>query len=322
MCTYNGERYLPQQLDSIARQELAPDELVVCDDGSIDGTVSLLESFAAAASFPVRITCNPVNLGYSQNFLQAAELCSGDILAFADQDDVWYPRKLARLAETFVADPGAEGVFSDGDLLDENGELVGRTLWESFRFHAAYQSRFRSGGAVEELLRRNVVTGMAFAFRASCRSLLRAMPASWIHDGWLAMLLALRGSLRALPERLVGYRVHGTQQVGTPPTMHRKLRRLKEGGLAEYRTHVRDLNLDEYHRLARMFDELAGYLADASTDPLIAAKIRAKATHTHRGERALGLGRARRWPLLLPHVADYGRYSPNGLRGLVRDLLL
>ena len=183
MCTYNGEQYLPQQLASIAVQEQMPDELVVSDDGSTDRTLAIVEAFAATAPFPVRLTRNPVNLGYSRNFIAAADRCSGEIIAFADQDDVWSPRKLLRLAGIFRAEPAVEGIFSDGDLLDPSGNLIGRTLWASFRFGAADRARFRSGHAVDALLRRNVVTGMAFAVRASCRPLLRQMPASGIHDG-------------------------------------------------------------------------------------------------------------------------------------------
>ena len=88
MATYNGERFLEQQLLSIARQIRLPDEMVVSDDGSNDGTIDILERFATNAPFPVRIYRNLNPLGYGDNFLKAASLCDGDLIAFSDQDDV------------------------------------------------------------------------------------------------------------------------------------------------------------------------------------------------------------------------------------------
>ncbi|MCA1556539.1 MAG: glycosyltransferase, partial [Acidobacteria bacterium] len=80
LCTYNGARYLPAQLDSIAAQTLLPDELVICDDCSTDETRDVITSFAARAPFAVRLYVNEVNLGSTKNFEQAISLCTGDII--------------------------------------------------------------------------------------------------------------------------------------------------------------------------------------------------------------------------------------------------
>jgi glycosyltransferase involved in cell wall biosynthesis len=95
MATYNGERFLQEQLDSLAAQTLLPCELVVGDDGSMDGTLEILERFAKRAPFAVRIQRNFRNLGFADNFLHTASRCAGDWIAFCDQDDVWSPHKLA-----------------------------------------------------------------------------------------------------------------------------------------------------------------------------------------------------------------------------------
>lgn len=99
MATFNGERYLRHQLDSFARQTLLPIELIVCDDGSTDLTTSIIHSFSRLAPFPVVLVNNPKRLGYTANFLQAARMCRGDLIAFSDQDDEWHPEKLARILE-------------------------------------------------------------------------------------------------------------------------------------------------------------------------------------------------------------------------------
>ena len=94
LCTYNGARFLEEQLASLLAQNRRPDELVVCDDRSTDSTVQMLESFSRSAPFPVRIQVNPVNLGSTVNFDRAMRLCAGSLIAFCDQDDIWLPHKL------------------------------------------------------------------------------------------------------------------------------------------------------------------------------------------------------------------------------------
>lgn len=323
MCTYNGAKYLGEQLAGLVTQHRLPDELVVCDDGSTDGTVKLLEQFATTTQFPVRLFQNPRNLGYSQNFTQAIRLCEGDVIALADQDDVWRPEKLGRLELIFKSEPSIEGVFSNGEIIDDNSRPVGRTLWQSFLFGRNDQQRFRTGHAVDALLRRNVVTGMAFAVRRSAFDLLLDMPTSWMHDGWLAMLVAIRSGLYACPERLVGYRVHHEQQVGTPLTTEGKLQLLRNRGLSAYADRVRERNLDEYQRLAVQFDDLLAFLDRKGLgDDLLRSKVRAKTKHARRGIQALERRRLLRWQILLPQVRSYASFSPNGLRGIPRDLLV
>jgi glycosyltransferase involved in cell wall biosynthesis len=96
LCTYNGERFLHQQLDSIAMQTRLPDELVVCDDRSTDRTLAIVREFAASAPYPVRVFENQANLGFAANFEGAIRRCDGDLIALSDQDDVWYPTRLER----------------------------------------------------------------------------------------------------------------------------------------------------------------------------------------------------------------------------------
>jgi len=121
MATYNGERFIRQQLDSFVRQTLLPSELIICDDGSTDSTVSIINNFVVLAPFPVVIVHNSVQLGYTANFLQAAQKCQGDLIAFSDQDDEWLPHKLARIlqasreSDAFLLAHAAEWVDEDGN---------------------------------------------------------------------------------------------------------------------------------------------------------------------------------------------------------------
>src|ERR1700721_581226 len=107
LCTYNGERFLPEQLRSIGEQSRLPDELVGCDDASTDRTLGIIEDFARQAPFPVRIEVNAANSGSTPNFAKAIGMCKGDSIVLADQDDVWVPSKLAALETALTFNPEA-----------------------------------------------------------------------------------------------------------------------------------------------------------------------------------------------------------------------
>ena len=108
MTTYNGERFVREQLRSLAEQTHPPLELVIGDDGSTDRTVQILEEFAASARFPVSIQQNTSRLGYANNFLFTAQRCRGDWIAFCDQDDMWLAHKLHRIGCLAQENPEAQ----------------------------------------------------------------------------------------------------------------------------------------------------------------------------------------------------------------------
>src|SRR5437868_6261824 len=111
LCTYNGEKYLPDQLASYLKQERLPDELVICDDGSSDNTVEIIKRFATEAPFPVQLHVNENNLGSTKNFEKAFQLCQGEIITPSDQDDVWHEKKLLQLERAFKEHPQIGLVF-------------------------------------------------------------------------------------------------------------------------------------------------------------------------------------------------------------------
>src|SRR5438874_4960935 len=158
MCTYNGARFLPEQLDSIAGQTRIPDELVVCDDHSSDETAEILRVFGRKVAFTVRTEINNQNLGSTKNFEKAIGLCQGEIIALADQDDIWKPQKLAVLEKTLADHPEAGYVFSDAELVDARGERLGSTLWKSVRFKGSVLRNFSGSRQVATLLRQCAAT--------------------------------------------------------------------------------------------------------------------------------------------------------------------
>ncbi len=93
-------------MESLARQKELPSELVIADDRSSDRTADIVAAFSRSAPFPVHFGVNAVRLGYTRNFLAAASVCQGSYIAFCDQDDIWAPDKLARVAAAFHSSPG------------------------------------------------------------------------------------------------------------------------------------------------------------------------------------------------------------------------
>lgn len=211
MATYNGEKYLGEQLDSLAQQTVMPCELVVCDDGSTDRTVEIVREFASTAPFPVHIHLNEVNLGYSDNFIKAAGLCQGDWIAFCDQDDVWLPNKFERLMEVIERHPGDELVLIGHTSLIANESLVlsGQKL-PDFR-RDEYVERASNFGFF-------CVVGFSMACSAKLVNQIDATLRPKIyrqqaekppgHDQWIGMLANAVGDMAYIAEPLAIWRRH------------------------------------------------------------------------------------------------------------------
>ena len=218
MCTYNGAEFLPQQLQSIVAQLRPPDEIIICDDGSTDKTQALLKEFAAKSPVPVSLRFNDQNLGSSKNFEQAIRLCTGDVIALSDQDDVWRNDKLQFVEESFNGTPRAGLFFSDAEIVDEDLNPFGKTMWDVIGFNAQKRKLVAISRAHEVLITGWTVTGATMAFRSSFVNLALPIPdgIAMIHDGWIALTIAAVADVVMIDEPLIKYRQHGRQQIGAP----------------------------------------------------------------------------------------------------------
>lgn len=197
----------------MARQTRLPDELIVCDDRSSDRSMEILHAFAGEAPFPVKVTQNARTLGSTANFEQAMRLCAGDLIALSDQDDIWYPNRLQRCEMEFLTYPDAGLVFSDAELIDEQGHSLGKTLWQRLGFAGERKQELLQGHFVI-LAKHRFVTGATVMFRASLRNRVLPIADGWIHDEWITLITAAFADLRSIEETLIRYRIHGTQLVG------------------------------------------------------------------------------------------------------------
>lgn len=212
LCTYNGEKFISEQLESFVKQTRLPDELFIGDDRSNDETVKLINEFAKTSPFPVHLQINENNLGSTKNFEQTVLRCRGDLIFLSDQDDVWCKNKIEKIENQFVENKEIGMVFTNAEITDEKLNSVGQELW-----HFTFPKERRSGKFIDNLLRQNMVTGATMAFRADFRPLFSPMPVdipNLIHDAWIALVIAANAEVKFLDENLVKYRQHADQQLG------------------------------------------------------------------------------------------------------------
>jgi glycosyltransferase involved in cell wall biosynthesis len=215
MATFNGEAYIEAQLDSILQQTRLPDEIVISDDGSTDNTVEVVTRIQAASPGSVswQVVTNQTPLGVAGNFLSAAKRATGELIALADQDDWWVPGKLRTLEDTLVGSD-ALLVHSDAEVVDQAGNLLGMSVSDSLRMTRGERRGLIAGRGLEQLVRRNLVTGHTVVMRREVVELAGDIPSGWLHDEWWALVAAAHGRVVLCPQILGHYRQHEINQVG------------------------------------------------------------------------------------------------------------
>lgn len=216
LSTYNGERYLAEQLDSIIAQTYKEWRLFVRDDGSTDGTVSILKEYEKADK-RISILLDGENIGACRSF-ERLLVHAGDsqYYAFADQDDVWFSDKLATLMQT-IQEAEEETpeisivVHSDLQVVNEKLEPIANSFWK--------YSNIRPNlidGQVQYLAICNTVTGCAMIFNHQAK--VESLPFSkdaYMHDAWVALMTACHGGkIIPITRPLIAYRQHGTNVLG------------------------------------------------------------------------------------------------------------
>ena len=244
MTTYNGQRYIPRQIDSICAQTRKVVECVVCDDNSADESLAVVDSTWTGPRETLSLHRNMTRLGYAENFSHAIAKTHGDIVFLSDQDDVWHPDKVKRILTVFESKPEVGLVFTDANVVDARERPLGYTLWEAIRFASREQNAFQSGNALDVLIRQYCVTGATMAFRSIYKPLVLPIPGDVFHDGWIAFLIASVAAVEFLPQTLIDYRQHASQAVGARRTtilafVQDRLRAPQGHAVAELRKEIR-----------------------------------------------------------------------------------
>lgn len=217
LCTYNGEKFVQKQIDSILDQTIPVHEIVVCDDCSTDRTKEILLEYKEKYPTIFELHFNEENLRSDKNFEKAIFLTTGDYIFLSDQDDLWVPEKVDKILAIFNENPTAEGVFSDAAFIDDNDNLIYSeiSLWESVCFF--HESIKQPSDLRKSLLYiSNFLTGATLCIKKETKDF--SIPfmtiKNFIHDEWYAFLLSHRDKLRFSTEKLIYYRLHNNQQLG------------------------------------------------------------------------------------------------------------
>lgn len=207
MTTFNGEKYVAKQLDSILNQTYKNIEIIISDDGSTDNTEEIITKYTEKYTF-IKFIKNERNLGYTKNFERAISLCSGDYIALSDQDDIWEENKLEVLLENI----GDNLLIATTYLnIDENDIPLPITLPPVYD----YQLNNGKYDYVNTLLFRNFIYGCTSLISKELKDKALPFPQKITHDWWLAYIAAKENKLKYLIDKpLVKYRIHANNVTG------------------------------------------------------------------------------------------------------------
>ena len=206
MATYNGEKFIKEQIKSIQRQIIQDFELVICDDCSNDETCTIIEEFCRSDK-RIRLYKNEYSLGFKKNFAKAISLCKGDFIALSDQDDVWYENHLSELCSVLITS-GKSLAVCDSDMVDSDCKPLNMTNFNWMSFDRVNASELEMADSIT--LWRGMLTGMNMMFTKEFKKILLPMPDGCnYHDVWISLLACFIGGICIINKPLSAYRRHG-----------------------------------------------------------------------------------------------------------------
>lgn len=195
MATYNGEKYIKEQLESILKQLNDDDEVIISDDGSTDNTINIIKSFEDKR---IKVFDGPHN-GVKQNFANAIYNCTGKYIFLSDQDDVWMKNKINKILEVFEKE-GCTCVVHDNITFDSN---TGKTIQESF-----FKFRNSKSGIIKNIIKNSYI-GCCMAFKGNLKKDILPIPNDIeMHDQWIGLICEKEGKSLFINDKLIRYRRH------------------------------------------------------------------------------------------------------------------
>lgn len=220
LSTYNGEKYIREQIDSLLNQTIENWFLVVRDDGSSDKTVEILKGYSS--TYPTKIYIDESvceNLGAGKSFMHLLEISIADYYMFCDQDDVWKPNKICntlKKMQTMEREYGLSmpiGVFTDLEVVDENLNLLMPSLWKGDNRHPEYVRNF-----YKQWTNRHATYGCTMMINKSAKQIV--LPYNQFegiqggHDNWIEYILIKKGIFDYIDECSILYRQHRNNAAG------------------------------------------------------------------------------------------------------------
>lgn len=216
LASYNGEKYIEDQIKSILQQTYSPIELIIADDASTDSTVSIIRQFQSSHSC-IKLFTSKCNEGYIKNFEKGMSMATGEYIALSDQDDIWEAGKLSRLVEEIG---NHELIYSDSLLIYENGFSMNKKLSDVKKLQDFDDCLcYTIGGSVP---------GHAMLISRRLIKDCYPFPPGIPHDYWIGFVATFRGTMKFIPDALVRYRQHDNNLAGIPGSPYRQSRKIRE----------------------------------------------------------------------------------------------
>lgn len=221
LATYNGEKFLKLQLDSLLNSTRQPDEVVIIDDCSTDKTAEIIKRYIVEHNLDWKFSVSSSNSGYKRNFYNCLEKCTGDVIFLCDQDDVWYSEKIAEITAIFENDPQVLGVNTSFDMIDADGGML--VPFSNGKKNTANHGLVKFGihqGEIanidlKTILQYNISPGCTCAFKSTVvKKYLKTSKCVMPHDWELNTIAASMGGLRFYNKPFIGYRQHGNNTIG------------------------------------------------------------------------------------------------------------
>lgn len=213
MTTFNGEKYIEKQIESIIHQSLPVDEIIVCDDGSTDHTVELLKKY------DVTLIQNFQNLGYKLNFKQAMEKCNGDYIFLCDQDDIWEKDKVKDMMHIMESHKNIHVLASSFTYIDGQDQMILTTLNKGYSINNLYNKEVAKNDLVSvltnEFIYGNYFQGCALVMDKQTRDFVvhhfdDRLPHDWI----ISLYASIDGGMYFYNKSEFKYRIHSDNSIG------------------------------------------------------------------------------------------------------------
>lgn len=211
IATYNGEKYIKEQIESILNQTYKNIQLIISDDCSTDKTREILKQYEQ--NNKIKIFYQEKNLGYIKNFDFLLNQVESDLYMLSDQDDVWKPEKIEKSVEKLKKE-NLDLVFGDLEVVDKNLN----TIYESFDKYMKLDRKIKKCiGNYELQYLYNCITGCTILSKKEYLKKILPLPTNskyMVHDYWIGLMISLNGKIGYIHEKYIKYRQHGNNQVG------------------------------------------------------------------------------------------------------------
>ncbi|SEQ24226.1 Glycosyl transferase family 2 [Lachnospiraceae bacterium RM5] len=306
MATFNGERYLREQIDSLITQTVSPKKIIVIDDHSSDQTVSLLHELLDNCPIPNMIIEHEMNKGVSKSFQDGIELSSTDYIMICDQDDVWDSRKIELCLKVMSSEDAM--VVCNAEIVDNNLKSKEMTMFEYIRLPIRFSGdmiRLSPEKMLRMSLKRNYVTGMCMMIRADLAKKAMPAPSSMTYDTWISWVVSSYGSVVFLNKTLVLYRQHNNNVIGTQKSKEE---------LSNYYQHRHKDKINQYRKYMSLVEE-RNSVSLIEKDALQAAKFYKQrldmdSYSVFKGVKVIFVNLIK---------GNYRKFTPSGIKEVLKD---